>query len=391
MMRELVEKAQTGDTGAFARIVLRFQRRIYGYAFSRMRNHADAEESVQETFLRAFAKIDTLRDPGKLSPWLFTICRNCVLERLKAAQREELVAFEEQSWQEAEQTAEAEWEEYFDLLRMAINRLKPHLQKVLQLRCFTGLTYRGIAHLLDISQPLVKSRLYEAKRKVRELLPHLGEGLRLTLKQIKRETEAIMKDVELMKKGAYLFQRLSLYEQLQLSQAVEEARSFDDELLEAIGRVKGGAEFVEECRGRLTLHELVRILGRVGRETEFRFFAEMDERMPEFSESIKQNMMVFEDFVLADKAAIRKVIEGVDNRLIQRALVCCYPRAKQHFLDALTEEERDSWKADILDIVLNERPETEEAQEQILDAFHEMVKKNEVRVKRDETGIQLVG
>ena len=87
-LQELVTRAKVGETAAFGRIVVRFQRRIYGFAFNQLNDPIDAEEVVQETFLRAFSRLPTLRDSSKFGSWLFTICKNCAVEKLRTKQRE---------------------------------------------------------------------------------------------------------------------------------------------------------------------------------------------------------------------------------------------------------------------------------------------------------------
>ena len=68
-----VVRAQSGDREAFGDLVLEFHSRVFGIVMQRLRNTAEADEVTQEVFLRAFRKIEQLKEPGAFAGWLALI------------------------------------------------------------------------------------------------------------------------------------------------------------------------------------------------------------------------------------------------------------------------------------------------------------------------------
>jgi RNA polymerase sigma-70 factor (ECF subfamily) len=93
----LVDAARLGDPDAFAVIYQRYKLDVWHLAWFTLRDHHDAEDVVQETFLKAHRALGQhRRGGGTLRPWLLTICRNACRDRLRAAQRRDEVALDEE-------------------------------------------------------------------------------------------------------------------------------------------------------------------------------------------------------------------------------------------------------------------------------------------------------
>ena len=75
-MDELIQKAQTGDTEAFTKIVLEFENDLYKIAKTRIKNEADIEDAIQETMIETYKSIKKLKEPQKLKKWLIKILIN---------------------------------------------------------------------------------------------------------------------------------------------------------------------------------------------------------------------------------------------------------------------------------------------------------------------------
>src|SRR5829696_9494722 len=86
---ELVSRVRAGDEEAFRLIFDRYSRPVLGFIFDMVGDRSLAEDLAQETFVRAFRGLSTLREETKLSTWLFGIARNCALESLRARRRHE--------------------------------------------------------------------------------------------------------------------------------------------------------------------------------------------------------------------------------------------------------------------------------------------------------------
>jgi len=152
-----------------------------------------------------------------------------------------------------------------------------------------------------------------------------------------------MESVRKVKDGAHVLERLSLARQVRLCACVKAREKFDADTLAAIGEVDTGVAFIEECHATLSLAELIDILNYVDPGTERRIVEELESRDPEFAETVKQNMFVFEDFVLFDAKAIRAMVSRVRERDLLLGLASTLPTVREHILAALPEEGRAGW------------------------------------------------
>ena len=84
---DLVLMARQGDQAAIGEIYDRYADRLFGFAFSMLRDREEAADAVHDVILRSSQKLDQLRDPTKLRPWLFSIARNEVTSRARQRSR----------------------------------------------------------------------------------------------------------------------------------------------------------------------------------------------------------------------------------------------------------------------------------------------------------------
>jgi RNA polymerase sigma-70 factor, ECF subfamily len=163
------------DSQAFRQLALAQLDALYRMAMHLTRNSDEAQDLVQETYLKAFAAAERfeLRDGG-LKPWLFKILHNSFYTRISRRQREatpvqdmaplSAVNDEPACWD----LSTLDWEQVDDRLKRAIDDLPPHYREVLLLWAVEGLKYREIADVLDVALGTVMSRLY----RVRAILSH---------------------------------------------------------------------------------------------------------------------------------------------------------------------------------------------------------------------------
>jgi RNA polymerase sigma-70 factor (ECF subfamily) len=158
---DVVERVLAGKTEAFEILVVRYMGAVQAVAYAHTGNHTDAEDVVQDVFLRAFKSLDGLRTPSKFRSWLMTITRNTARNHLRKSGREvPLDAVGE--------TAEAppvdlETEETFAVLRQHAMKLDVNHREVLLLYYFSRQSTRDIAALLDISVDATTKRLQRAR------------------------------------------------------------------------------------------------------------------------------------------------------------------------------------------------------------------------------------
>jgi RNA polymerase sigma-70 factor (ECF subfamily) len=93
---QLVAAARLGDPEAFAVIFQRYKLDVWQLAWFTLRDHHDAEDVAQDTFLKAHRALGQYRRDGTLRPWLLTICRNACRDRLRARQRRDVVAYDDE-------------------------------------------------------------------------------------------------------------------------------------------------------------------------------------------------------------------------------------------------------------------------------------------------------
>jgi RNA polymerase sigma-70 factor, ECF subfamily len=152
--------------------------RLYSYALILTRNHADAEDLVQETYVRAIPAMDRLRPESNIKGWLCRILRNVWFNqrrRLRNGPQMVQPALESGSADNMVDPGKDSYEIYASKIeqgrvRAALQELSPGSRKIIQLREFEELSYQEIANLLHCPTGTVMSRLARARSKLRVLL-----------------------------------------------------------------------------------------------------------------------------------------------------------------------------------------------------------------------------
>jgi RNA polymerase sigma-70 factor (ECF subfamily) len=149
---------------------------LYSYALVLTRNRSEAEDLVQETYLRALGAMGRLRTGSNMKSWLFTILRNIWFNQLRQQRTAKLVAMDgEQSAIDMAETGKDPYAFYVskmehEQVREAIQQLPLDSREVILLREFEELSYQEIAMILDCPAGTVMSRLARARSKLRDLL-----------------------------------------------------------------------------------------------------------------------------------------------------------------------------------------------------------------------------
>jgi RNA polymerase sigma-70 factor (ECF subfamily) len=179
---ELVEQAKKGDTAAFTELVNRYERNIYRLARHITQNDQDAEDVLQETFLKAYANLNQFKGTSKFYTWLVRIAVNESLMKLRRRKADKLVSLDEpvETEEDAVPREIAAWDESPEqkysraemnrILSRAIDSLPPAFRTVFLLRDVEELSTEETASALNLSIPAVKSRLLRARLRLREKL-----------------------------------------------------------------------------------------------------------------------------------------------------------------------------------------------------------------------------
>ncbi len=178
----LVAQAKAGDQNAFAELVNRYERKIYRLAKNITRNDEDAEDVLQDAFLKAYTHLDNFKGDSKFYTWIVRIAVNEALMRLRKRKTDRSVPLDEpvELGEETVQREIAVWEdnpeqqysqeEWRKILDEAVDSLKPDFRTVFVLRDIEELSTEETAETLGISVPAVKSRLLRARLALRERL-----------------------------------------------------------------------------------------------------------------------------------------------------------------------------------------------------------------------------
>lgn len=167
-----VERTRRGDAKAFEALVRRYFKTTYVIALSLLNNGMDAEDVVQDAFLKALERIEDCREPSSFGPWLRQIVRNRAHNfrehrRVRAATPLELVS----AASDADSARTTERGELRTRLEQALSRLSEIQRQVVLWHDLEGLKHREIAERLEISEGMSRQHLFNARRTLRE---HLG-------------------------------------------------------------------------------------------------------------------------------------------------------------------------------------------------------------------------
>jgi RNA polymerase sigma-70 factor (ECF subfamily) len=178
----LVSRAQAGDDQAFGELVHKYQNRIYRLAKNITQNNEDAEDVLQEAFLKAYSHLNTFQRNAKFYTWIVRIAVNEALMKLRKRKTDRTVPLDEplDTGEETVNREIAVWddnpeqryshEEMQQILNEAVEDLKPDFRAVFVLRDIEELSTEETADTLGISVPAVKSRLLRARLSLREKL-----------------------------------------------------------------------------------------------------------------------------------------------------------------------------------------------------------------------------
>jgi len=178
----LVLAAKKGDLEAFSELVKRYDRNIFRIAQHITHNEEDAQDVVQEAFLKAYQNLEQFQGNSKFYTWLVRIAVNEALMKLRRRRSDKTVSLDEDVvTEEGSMPREvADWSpnpeqlygqsEWGDILKKTIQGLPPGFRTVFVLRDVEELSTEETAEMLGLSIPAVKSRLLRARLQLRERL-----------------------------------------------------------------------------------------------------------------------------------------------------------------------------------------------------------------------------
>jgi len=196
---ELVEKFRaTADMGIFKILVRRYQSRIFAIALRTLGNNEEAEEAVQETFVKVHQNLPKYRKNALFSSWLYRIAYNQCMDTLRMKQRRldhQTIAFDPQAAAGEDSVSEGrdtvfqlaastpdpaqtmDMREQFEIVQESLNQLPESQKMVLILHDMQDLSYQEISEIVGTSIGTVRSRLHYGRLKLKELLaPYFSDS-----------------------------------------------------------------------------------------------------------------------------------------------------------------------------------------------------------------------
>jgi RNA polymerase sigma-70 factor, ECF subfamily len=176
--KQLVAAARSGSAAAFAELMEIYAQRVYRKLLIITRNREDAEDALQDTFLRAYTALHAFEERASFYTWVTTIAINSALMILRrrrvrsevsfdcpSEMEEELPSFEFKDTGPSPEHICVHRQRYACMLR-SIRKLQPRLRQVIEMQMMDNCSAREIAEALQISEAAVKSRLSRARARL---------------------------------------------------------------------------------------------------------------------------------------------------------------------------------------------------------------------------------
>ena len=183
---ELVRRVLKGDKNVFSRLCSRHETSLHAFAFKKMRNHEDAQEIVQETFVAIWQNLRELKDPQKFPNWMFGIASRIIAKKYRERQKlieclslssgANEVEISDVAAVLAHRRDEQQQEivDMRDRLERAIEQLPDSERQPLLLR-LNGMSHKEIAQELGLSEAVVNNRLARGRKRLKSLVHKLTE------------------------------------------------------------------------------------------------------------------------------------------------------------------------------------------------------------------------
>lgn len=181
---DLIERFQNGDLYAFDLIVKRYKNQLLNFVYRFLGNAEEAEDLVQETFLRVYRNRKAYQKVAKFSTWIYTIAGNLAKTELRKRKRRKFFSISDLGYNEKdydisddaynpEKDVDGRMKE--EIIHKEIDELSPKFREVILLRDVQQLSYEEISQIVNIPLGTVKSRVNRGRLKLQEKLKPILE------------------------------------------------------------------------------------------------------------------------------------------------------------------------------------------------------------------------
>ena len=183
---ELIRNILAGDESAFVSLVNKYQKQVHALAWRKIGDFHIAEEITQDTFLKVYQKLSTLKNPNQFSGWLYVIATNQCRAWLRKKRIEtEALDDTETEWVDAsaysryvaEEQAKVNVEAQREVVKKLLAKLKESERTVMTLHYFGEMTVEEISRFLGVSASAIKLRLHRARQRLQKEEPMIREAI----------------------------------------------------------------------------------------------------------------------------------------------------------------------------------------------------------------------
>lgn len=160
---DLVRHIQQGESSAFVELYFRYKRNIYEYCFRLLQEKHNADDAMQNTFIKVYQRIGELKNPASFKAWLFTIARNEVYSLFRKTHNNGSLD-DEDIFDPSSPHDEVVQQEQTELVQKFLAQLKPTYREVLILLEYEQLSYAEIASVTGNSVSSVESMIFRARK-----------------------------------------------------------------------------------------------------------------------------------------------------------------------------------------------------------------------------------
>ena len=169
----LVKSAKNGSKKAFELLIKKYTTPVYGLLVDMTKNIHDAEDLTQDTFSKAFRRLNNFKEKSKFSTWIYRIAYNTAIDFLRKKNREIPT-----DWSDRNNIDKLKWEpkEYSDkneLINQALHTLTVNQRSVVSLHYYQDMKLTEIAQIMDCAESTVRVRLFRALKKLKNSLRDL--------------------------------------------------------------------------------------------------------------------------------------------------------------------------------------------------------------------------
>jgi len=172
--RQLIEQSLAGDLNSWGKIVTRYKKAVFGVALHILSRPADAEDAMQDTFIRAYQYLHTFQIARKFSTWVFTIATNICKNKLRREKFFLPLRYLSKVIGGEDPARIAARDERYQMLRDALQDLDENFRLAIVLRYYQDMDYQEIAEVLGRPPGTIKTWLHRGKLELKKILESKG-------------------------------------------------------------------------------------------------------------------------------------------------------------------------------------------------------------------------